>query len=186
MTAGGEDDAGTGVGLAGHPGAVEGVGEQEEGHHQDEEPGDALLLGVLRHVRLVPALLAPCAQLPVADVLRGLARCIFSDDLAECLVEGVKDIIQWKKDQFIIWTLSCFLDEFAGGFSGRVILLNGCLEFTFCVDSFNLVFSMILSNSSPPSASSLMVPYCLLSMIFIANLLKSGILKPDIVLLYRI
>ena len=71
MTAGGEDDAGTGVGLAGHPGAVEGVGEQEEGHHQDEEPGDPLLLGQLAGaVTRLGAALLPAASSRLPVVLR--------------------------------------------------------------------------------------------------------------------
>ncbi len=45
-----EDNAGRAVGLAGHPGAVEGVGDQEEGHHAHEEHGDALLLWIGRRV----------------------------------------------------------------------------------------------------------------------------------------
>lgn len=34
-----EHDGGGGVGLAGHPGGVEGVGDQEEGHDQDHPAG---------------------------------------------------------------------------------------------------------------------------------------------------
>ena len=34
-----EHDGGGGVGLAGHPGGVEGVGDQEEGHDQDHPTG---------------------------------------------------------------------------------------------------------------------------------------------------
>ena len=44
--AGGEHDTGRAVGLTRHPGAVEGVGDEEEGHHAHKEHGDALLLRI--------------------------------------------------------------------------------------------------------------------------------------------
>ena len=67
MTPGAEDDARAGVGLAGDPGAVEGVGEQEEGHHGHEEPGDPFLLSQLAAIaRLSPAVLtSSSSHLPV-------------------------------------------------------------------------------------------------------------------------
>ena len=62
---GGEDDAGGAVGLAGHPGAVEGVGDEEEGDHAHEHHGHALLPRLARPLRPVLAALAA----------RGLGAC---------------------------------------------------------------------------------------------------------------
>lgn len=39
-TAGRENDGGGGIGLTGHPGGVEGVGDQEERHDQDHAAGN--------------------------------------------------------------------------------------------------------------------------------------------------
>ena len=71
MAPGAENDAGAGVSLAGDPGTVEGVGHQEEGHHQDEEPGDPLLLGQLAGaVTRLGAALLPAASSRLPVVLR--------------------------------------------------------------------------------------------------------------------
>ena len=50
MGPGREDNAGRAVRLARHPGAVEGVRDQEEGHHAHKEHGDALLLRIRRWI----------------------------------------------------------------------------------------------------------------------------------------
>ena len=52
MLRGGQDDGGGGVGLACHPRAVEGVGDEEEGHHEDDEASN-LALHRVRGVHLL-------------------------------------------------------------------------------------------------------------------------------------
>ena len=59
-----EDDGGRGVGLAGDPGAVEGVGHQQEGHQQHDEPSDL----TLHRVRWVSLLLLGLALLKEVKV----------------------------------------------------------------------------------------------------------------------
>lgn len=39
-SAGGQDDGGRGVGFTGHPGGMEGVGDEEESHDQDHPTGN--------------------------------------------------------------------------------------------------------------------------------------------------
>ena len=73
MTSGWKNNTGAGIGLTCDPCAMEGVGDQEKGHHHHKEPGYALLLGIITCIlNFVSSLLAHGDWFSIADMLRGL------------------------------------------------------------------------------------------------------------------